>query len=83
MKRVLCLIVALLLLCEMGLCSVTSAEPENPVSAEETVEDKKVEEEPQADAPAKGESSGGEGASNGDGTTGGEGSSNGDGTTGG
>ena len=82
-KRVLCLIVALLLLCEMGLCSVTSAEPENPVSAEETVEDKKVEEEPQADAPAKGESSGGEGASNGDGTTGGEGSSNGDGTTGG
>ena len=55
MKRVLCLIVALLLLCEMGLCSVTSAEPENPVSAEETVEDKKVEEEPQADAPAKGE----------------------------
>ena len=82
-KRVLCLIVALLLLCEMGLCSVTSAEPENPVSAEETVEDKKVEEEPQADAPAKGESSGGEGASNGDGTTGGEGSSNGEGTTGG
>ena len=39
MKRVLCLIVALLLLCEMGLCSVTSAEPENPVSAEETVEE--------------------------------------------
>ena len=82
-KRVLCLIVALLLLCEMGLCSVTSAEPENPVSAEETVEDKKVEEEPQADAPAKGESPGGEGASNGDGTTGGEGSSNGDGASGG
>ena len=83
MKRVLCLIVALLLLCEMGLCSVTSAEPENPVSAEETVEDKKVEEEPQADAPAKGESSGGEGASNGDGTTGGEGSSNSEGAIGG
>ena len=83
MKRVLCLIVALLLLCEMGLCSVTSAEPENPVSAEETVEDKKVEEEPQADAPAKGESSGGEGASNGEGASGGEGSSNGNGTTGG
>ena len=82
-KRVLCLIVALLLLCEMGLCSVTSAEPENPVSAEETVEDKKVEEEPQADAPAKGESSGGEGASNGDGTTGGEGSSNSEGAIGG
>ncbi len=83
MKRVLCLIVALLLLCEMGLCSVTSAEPENPVSAEETVEDKKVEEEPQADAPAKGESSGGEGASNGEGASGGEGSSNGEGASGG
>ena len=83
MKRVLCLIVALLLLCEMGLCSVTSAEPENPVSAEETVEDKKVEEEPQADAPAKGESSGGEGASNGEGASGGEGSSNGEGAIGG
>ena len=82
-KRVLCLIVALLLLCEMGLCSVTSAEPENPVSAEETVEDKKVEEEPQADAPAKGESSGGEGASNGEGASGGEGSSNGEGAIGG
>ena len=82
-KRVLCLIVALLLLCEMGLCSVTSAEPENPVSAEETVEDKKVEEEPQADAPAKGESSGGEGASNGEGASGGEGSSNGEGASGG
>ena len=83
MKRVLCLIVALLLLCEMGLCSVTSAESENPVSAEETVEDKKVEEEPQADAPAKGESSGGEGASNGEGASGGEGSSNGEGASGG
>ena len=82
-KRVLCLIVALLLLCEMGLCSVTSAESENPVSAEETVEDKKVEEEPQADAPAKGESSGGEGASNGEGASGGEGSSNGEGASGG
>ena len=82
-KRVLCLIVALLLLCEMGLCSVTSAEPENPVSAEETVEDKKVEEEPQADAPAKGESSGGEGSSNGEGASGGEGSSNGEGASGG
>ena len=82
-KRVLCLIVALLLLCEMGLCSVTSAEPENPVSAEEAAEEKKTEKEPQEAAPAKGESSGGEGASNGDGTTGGEGSSNGDGTTGG
>ena len=81
-KRVLCLIVALLLLCEMGLCSVTSAEPENPVSAEETVEDKKVEEEPQADAPAKGESSGGEGSSNGEGASGGEGSSNGEGASG-
>lgn len=46
MKRVLCLIVALLLLCEMGLCSVTSAEPENPVSAEEAAEEKKTEEEP-------------------------------------
>ena len=82
-KRVLCLIVALLLLCEMGLCSATSAEPENPVLAEETVEDKKVEEEPQADAPAKGESSGGEGSSNGEGASGGEGSSNGEGASGG
>ena len=82
-KRVLCLIVALLLLCEMGLCSVTSAEPENPVSAEEAAEEKKTEEEPQADAPAKGESSGGEGASNGEGASGGEGSSNGEGAIGG
>ena len=83
MKRVLCLIVALLLLCEMGLCSVTSAEPENPVSAEEAAEEKKTEKEPQEAAPAKGESSGGEDASNGEGASGGEGSSNGEGASGG
>jgi len=95
-KRVLCLIVALLLMCEMGLCSVTSAESENSVSVEETVEEKKTEEEPQDSAPAKGESSGGEDSSNkeeetsggedsskGEGTSGGEGSANGEGTSGG
>ena len=69
MKRVLCLIVALLLLCEMGLCAVSSAESENPVSVEDAAgESKKTE----ADGPAKEEASGTEGASKDEGTSGGE-----------
>ena len=82
-KRVLCLIVALLLLCEMGLCSVTSAEPENSVAVEETVEDKKTgEEAPQEPGtPAKEDAPSGEGTSGKEGTSEGESASGKEGTS--
>lgn len=82
MRRVLCLVVALLLLCEVGLYPVTSAESADTVSTGETIEEA-VQEGTQKAAPSGKGDSGEEGASSGESASGKEGASSGESVSGG